>query len=111
MSLNDTGIPRNSQSSQLAVSLVRSQNFLYHSSQFAVLFLASSQFLTNYKVKKAILLVICGQFRKKIVLFLLAGTKNWEIYFFEGEIQFFWSLSVEFHAERSQLAETERSEV
>ena len=46
------GIPRNSQSSQLAVSLVRSRNFLYHSSQFAVLFLASSQFLTNYKFKK-----------------------------------------------------------
>ena len=50
--MSGTGIPRNSQYSQLAISLVRSRNFLYHSSQFAVLFLASSQFLTNYKVKK-----------------------------------------------------------
>ena len=52
-SLYGKGIPRSSQSSQLAISLVRSRNFLYHSSQFAVLFLASSQFLTNYKVKKS----------------------------------------------------------
>ena len=77
-SLYGKGIPRSSQSSQLAISLVRSRNFLYHSSQFAVLFLASSQFLTNYKVKDTILLVICGQFRKKFNFSKLTG-KIYEI--------------------------------
>ena len=67
-----------------------------------------TNFVSNFQLMAKCMFFV--SIETPIVLFPLLGAKNWEIYFFEGEIQVFWSLSVGFHAERSQLAETERSE-